>query len=72
MVVASAAANADLHHLAEVLRQRDYAIVVASFLELAEPDIASLAFDVWNAEQRESCWCRTFSRPAFTCSAIRD
>ncbi len=35
------AANADLHHLAEVLRQRDYAIVVASFLELAEPDIAA-------------------------------
>src|SRR5258708_23288282 len=32
-------ANADLHHLAEALRQRGYANVVASFLELAEPDI---------------------------------
>jgi sirohydrochlorin ferrochelatase len=32
-------ANADLHHLAETLRQRGHAIVVASFLELAEPGI---------------------------------
>ena len=32
-------ANADLHHVAESLRQRGNAIVVASFLELAEPDI---------------------------------
>jgi sirohydrochlorin ferrochelatase len=32
-------ANADLHHLAQVLRQRGHAIVVASFLELAEPGI---------------------------------
>jgi sirohydrochlorin ferrochelatase len=36
-----AEANADLHHLAETLRQRGYGIVVASFLELAEPDIAT-------------------------------
>jgi sirohydrochlorin ferrochelatase len=34
-------ANADLHHLADTLRQRGYDIVVASFLELAEPDIAA-------------------------------
>ena len=33
-------ANADLHHLADVLRQRGHGIVVASFLELAEPGIA--------------------------------
>jgi sirohydrochlorin ferrochelatase len=33
-------ANADLHHLvAELRRQAHYGIVVASFLELAEPDI---------------------------------
>jgi sirohydrochlorin ferrochelatase len=32
-------ANADLHHLAATLRQRGYGIVVASFLELAEPGI---------------------------------
>jgi sirohydrochlorin ferrochelatase len=32
-------ANADLHHVAERLRQRGEAVVVASFLELAEPDI---------------------------------
>jgi sirohydrochlorin ferrochelatase len=32
-------ANADLHHLADVLRQRGHPIVVASFLELAEPGI---------------------------------
>jgi sirohydrochlorin ferrochelatase len=36
-----AEANADLHHLAETLRQRGYGIVVASFLELAEPGIAA-------------------------------
>jgi sirohydrochlorin ferrochelatase len=36
-----AEANADLHHLAETLRQRGYGIVVASFLELAKPDIAA-------------------------------
>jgi sirohydrochlorin ferrochelatase len=34
-------ANADLHHLAEQLRLRSHAIVVASFLELAEPDIVA-------------------------------
>jgi sirohydrochlorin ferrochelatase len=34
------AANADLHRLAAELRQRgDYPTVIASFLELAEPDI---------------------------------
>ncbi len=32
-------ANADLHHLAGVLRERGHGIVVASFLELAEPNI---------------------------------
>jgi len=32
-------ANADLHHLADGLRGRGYAIVEASFLELAEPSI---------------------------------
>jgi sirohydrochlorin ferrochelatase len=33
-------ANADLHHLAtELIRRGVYSIVVASFLELAEPDI---------------------------------
>src|SRR4051794_20800483 len=32
-------ANADLHHLADSLRERGEAIVVASFLELAEPGI---------------------------------
>ena len=32
-------ANADLHHFADILRQRGHAIVVASFLELAEPGI---------------------------------
>jgi sirohydrochlorin ferrochelatase len=32
-------ANADLHHLAESLRQRGYGIVVASYLELADPDV---------------------------------
>ncbi len=36
-----AEANADLHHLAESLKQRGYRIVVASFLELAEPGILS-------------------------------
>jgi len=34
------AANADLHHVAEGLRRRGHAIVVASFLELAPPTIA--------------------------------
>jgi sirohydrochlorin ferrochelatase len=33
-------ANADLYHLVEGLRARGHAIVEASFLELAEPDIA--------------------------------
>jgi sirohydrochlorin ferrochelatase len=33
-------ANADLHHVAECLRRRGESIVVASFLELAEPGIA--------------------------------
>jgi sirohydrochlorin ferrochelatase len=33
-------ANADLHHVADCLRRRGEAIVVASFLELAAPDIA--------------------------------
>jgi sirohydrochlorin ferrochelatase len=32
-------ANADLRHLADELGQRGFAIVVASFLELAEPGI---------------------------------
>ena len=33
-------ANADLHHLAEELRRQGrYGVVVAAFLELAEPDI---------------------------------
>jgi sirohydrochlorin ferrochelatase len=32
-------ANADLHHVAAALRARGEAIVKASFLELAEPDI---------------------------------
>ncbi len=32
-------ANADLHHLADRLRQGGSEVVVASFLELAEPDI---------------------------------
>jgi sirohydrochlorin ferrochelatase len=32
-------ANADLDHVAEALRQRGHPIVVASFLELAEPGI---------------------------------
>jgi sirohydrochlorin ferrochelatase len=35
-----AEANADLHHVAEGLKQRGHEIVVASFLELARPDIA--------------------------------
>jgi sirohydrochlorin ferrochelatase len=36
-----AEANADLHHVAAMLRERgDFAIVEASFLELAEPTIA--------------------------------
>jgi sirohydrochlorin ferrochelatase len=35
-----AEANADLHHVADSLRARGHAIVTASFLELAEPDIA--------------------------------
>jgi sirohydrochlorin ferrochelatase len=34
-----AEANADLHHLAAELRGRGWAVVEASFLELAEPDI---------------------------------
>jgi sirohydrochlorin ferrochelatase len=34
-----AEANADLDYVAEALRQRGYPIAVASFLELAEPDI---------------------------------
>jgi sirohydrochlorin ferrochelatase len=33
-------ANADLEHVAEALRRRGQAIVVPSFLELAQPDIA--------------------------------
>lgn len=33
-------ANADLQYLAAELRQRDYAVVEPSYLELAEPDIA--------------------------------
>jgi sirohydrochlorin ferrochelatase len=32
-------ANADLHHVAASLRRRGHAVVEASFLELAEPDI---------------------------------
>jgi sirohydrochlorin ferrochelatase len=32
-------ANADLHHVADELRQRGYAIVEPSYLELAEPGI---------------------------------
>jgi sirohydrochlorin ferrochelatase len=32
-------ANADLHHVADALRRRGHGIVVASFLELTEPDI---------------------------------
>lgn len=32
-------ANADLHHLAEMLRTRGHLLVVPSFLELAEPSI---------------------------------
>ena len=32
-------ANADLHHVARGLEEQGYAIVVASFLELAEPTI---------------------------------
>jgi sirohydrochlorin ferrochelatase len=32
-------ANADLDHVAEAMRRRGYAIVVSSFLELAEPAI---------------------------------
>jgi sirohydrochlorin ferrochelatase len=36
-----AAANADLEHVAAALRGRGHAIVVASFLELAAPDIAA-------------------------------
>jgi sirohydrochlorin ferrochelatase len=32
-------ANADLHHFAAELRQRGHPIVIASFLELAEPNI---------------------------------
>jgi sirohydrochlorin ferrochelatase len=35
-----AEANADLHHVAESLRRRGEAIVVATFLELAEPGIS--------------------------------
>jgi len=35
----SATANDDLHHVADLLRQREHPIVVASFLELAEPNI---------------------------------
>jgi sirohydrochlorin ferrochelatase len=34
-----AEANADLEHVAEQLRQRGYEIVVAAYLELAEPNI---------------------------------
>jgi sirohydrochlorin ferrochelatase len=34
-----AEANADLHHLAEGLRQRGHALVECAFLELAEPSI---------------------------------
>jgi sirohydrochlorin ferrochelatase len=34
-----APANDDLHHVAAELRERGHAIVVASFLELAEPGI---------------------------------
>jgi sirohydrochlorin ferrochelatase len=36
----SSEANDDLHHLVRALEQRGHAIVEASFLELAEPDIA--------------------------------
>jgi len=36
----STEANGDLHHLARALEARGHAIVEASFLELAEPDIA--------------------------------
>jgi sirohydrochlorin ferrochelatase len=34
-----AEANADLHHVTDELRNRGHSIVVASFLELAQPDI---------------------------------
>ncbi len=34
-----AEANADLHHVADELRNRGHGIVVASFLELAQPNI---------------------------------
>jgi sirohydrochlorin ferrochelatase len=34
-------ANADLHHVADELRRRGWPIVVASYLELAEPDIVA-------------------------------
>jgi len=36
-----AEANADLEHVAEQLRRRGHEIVVAAYLELAEPDIAA-------------------------------
>jgi sirohydrochlorin ferrochelatase len=36
-----AEANDDLHHVAQGLRARGHAIVVASFLELAAPDVLS-------------------------------
>ncbi len=36
-----AGANDDLRHAAEELRRRGHAVVEASFLELAEPDIAA-------------------------------
>ena len=32
-------ANADLHHVVEAMQRRGYAVVEASFLELAEPNI---------------------------------
>ena len=36
-----AEANADLHHVADRLRSRGWEVVVASFLELAEPGIVA-------------------------------
>ncbi len=37
----NAEANADLHHVVSGLRERGYPVVVASFLEQAEPTVAA-------------------------------
>ena len=62
-------ANADLHHVVEGLVRRGHALVEASFLELAEPNIEQGGAALRGAAPGASCCCRTSCRPASTSAA---